>query len=85
MVDISKRKHGGTTPQPQIVAGYLKKICQIKEEFKQARTLPNAFEWQGEKQYNVKNGYEQLGVKERVPGAKIIWARLNIPSHAFIT
>jgi len=41
---------------------------QINEEFKQASTLPNTFEWQGGKQYKVTQGYEwQMGAKEKVP------------------
>ena len=65
---------------------YWKKLCQIRDEFKQANSKTDEFEWQGGDHYKVTKGYMwQMEAKDKVPWARIIWARLNTPSHAFIS
>ncbi|KAJ8427302.1 hypothetical protein Cgig2_002214 [Carnegiea gigantea] len=59
----------------QDASWYWKKICKIKEEFKQ-----------GDAKYKVTKGYNWLrGEHEKVPWAKTLWARPVIPEHAFIS
>ena len=64
---------------------YWKKICFIKEYFKDACTF-SQWIWQDNKTYKVRLGYQwQLGDPPKVPWAKLVWARSLIPRHAFIT
>ncbi|KAJ8421323.1 hypothetical protein Cgig2_020385 [Carnegiea gigantea] len=71
---------------PQDASWYWKKICRIKEEFKKGCSNPQRWDWQGDPKYRVAQGYKwQRGRHDKVPWAKFIWARPNVPKYAFIT
>ncbi|XP_070022703.1 uncharacterized protein [Nicotiana sylvestris] len=68
---------------PQDCTWYWKKICDIKEKFK------DGFEQRGwkakNKQYTIKDGYNwRRGEAIKWPYARWIWNRLNVPKHCFI-
>ena len=65
---------------------YWKKICHIKDLFKAASSATAEMEWKGGEEYRVTQGYKlQLSSTIKVPWARVIWGRMNVPSHSFIS
>ncbi|XP_057250103.1 uncharacterized protein LOC130591185 [Beta vulgaris subsp. vulgaris] len=62
---------------------YWRKLCQVKEQLKQSFTQA---EIRNMRQYSVKHVYEVLmGEQERVYWDRVIWNRMNLPKHRFIS
>jgi len=66
---------------------YWRKICYMKEEVKWGSSINYKWEWNGKSSglYNVNSGYRWLlNLKEKMPWAKLVWSKANIPRQAFV-
>ena len=62
-----------------------KKLCFVKDLFKEGCTDMENWGWQGKDHYAVKLGYHWLqGNNPKAAWAKVVWSRTIIPRHAFI-
>ena len=80
-----KKKEWWDYHPPADCSWYWKKLCFIKELFKEGVTNREAWDWQGQSQYRVQQGYKWLqGNPPKISWAKLVWSRANIPRHAFV-
>ncbi|KAJ8422603.1 hypothetical protein Cgig2_022665 [Carnegiea gigantea] len=70
---------------PKDCSWYKRKICFIKELFKEGSTSPPHWNWLGKPEYTVSIGYKWLmGDQRKVTWARIPWTRTVILRHGFI-
>ncbi|KAJ8431470.1 hypothetical protein Cgig2_033984 [Carnegiea gigantea] len=70
---------------PKDCSWYWRKICFIKELFKEGSTSPPHWNWLGKPEYTVSTGYKWLmGDQSKVTWARIPWIRIVIPRYGFI-
>lgn len=62
-----------------------KKICATKDKFKAGCYTPGRWDFQGRTSYTPGAGYRWLQGGRRVSWFRLVWARSNVPRHAFIT
>lgn len=62
-----------------------KKLCKVKDLFKNGRDEQESWVWENWNSYSASKGYEwQFPQESKVGWAKMVWARPNLPRHAFI-
>jgi len=81
---IKGRAWGDYYP-PNDSGWHWKKLCYIKELFKEGNHPQNSWQWQGKPKYSVRSGYRWLmGDQSKQKWTRIPWARPVIPRQAFI-
>ena len=81
---IKQADWGTFTPAPDSSWTW-KKICSIKELFRKGCTPHSSWDFLGQPKYTVKSGYSWLKGGEKVPWANLVWSRVSLPRHAFVT
>ncbi|XP_048494688.1 uncharacterized protein LOC125494873 [Beta vulgaris subsp. vulgaris] len=65
------------------VSWYWKRICKIKEDLKRHYTEAEMSSWP---KYSIQDVYDTIkGDKQKVPWDKMVWNRLSVPKHRFIS